>query len=266
MMEHSATARRVDVIELQASIRDSAKPQGSAGRSGRRLLRAKAASARAQTHRRDAGVGEADALGRSDARSYDSRAKRVLDLVIATLALLIVAPALAAIALSIWAESGGPVLFRQERTGFRGKPFTIFKFRTMTQRACREEDRRQAEPADKRVTRVGRLLRRTSLDELPQIINVFKGDMSLVGPRPHPCWLDVSYAERIPAYAERFRVKPGITGLAQVNGFRGETSSDELMIGRLRYDLEYIRTRDLGVDIRIIAQTAIRIWSDSNAY
>src|SRR5262249_20377285 len=148
-------------------------------------------------------------------------------------------PVMGLIAIAIKLDSPGPALFRQERFGFSKKPFTLYKFRSMRWDAAKERSAPQARRNDPRVTRVGRILRRTSCDELPQFINVLMGDMSLVGPRPHPTPLDERFGALIKGYIARHRVKPGITGWAQVNGFRGETDTLEKMTRRLEYDLYY---------------------------
>ena len=161
-------------------------------------------------------------------------------------------------------ESGSPVIFRQPRYGLNRQRFQILKFRTM--HPVSGDIERQATRNDRRVTRVGRFLRRSSLDELPQLINVLRGDMSLVGPRPHACWTDATYAPMIPAYNRRYVVRPGLTGLAQVRGYRGETTDDRLMMRRVEYDLEYIETCSLRTDLAILARTAIGIWFQNTAY
>ncbi len=176
------------------------------------------------------------------------------------------APLLFLIALLIRFDSNGPALFRQTRTGLNGRQFRIYKFRTMRV----QEDGsavRQATKGDSRVTRVGRFLRKTSLDELPQLINVLRGEMALVGPRPHALAHDLEYGAKIPAYAGRFAVKPGITGWAQVNGSRGETPTLAHMQHRANLDLWYIENRSLGLDLQIIALTALtEVTRRTNAY
>jgi len=160
---------------------------------------------------------------------------------------------------------GRPVLFRQRRHGFNNNTFSVFKFRTMTV----AEDGpvvTQARREDARITRLGRLLRRTSLDELPQLFNVLRGDMSLVGPRPHAVTHNDQYAQSIDGYLGRHRVRPGITGWAQVNGLRGETDTDEKMRRRLEYDLYYIEHWSFWFDLRIIVQTLTILLGDRNAY
>ncbi len=161
-----------------------------------------------------------------------SRWKRGFDILVASLALLLFLPLLLTVMLAIKAESPGPAIFRQRRTGYRGRVFTILKFRTMTV----AEDSgaiRQATKNDARVTEVGAILRKLSIDELPQLWNVLCGDMSIVGPRPHALAHDEYYAALIPTYSARFRAKPGLTGYAQVNGFRGELRDARCMSDRV---------------------------------
>jgi putative colanic acid biosysnthesis UDP-glucose lipid carrier transferase len=190
--------------------------------------------------------------------------KRTEDLVIGTLVALVVAPVLPLIALAVKLDSPGPVLFRQRRRGRNQKVFEVLKFRTMS---VMEDglDVRQATTHDPRVTRVGRILRRTSLDELPQIWNVLWGDMSLVGPRPHALVHDEKFGAMLETYANRHQMKPGVTGLAQVNGFRGETTTSESIEARVNFDLEYIRTWSLWLDLKIIVLTVWAVAVGTNA-
>ena len=191
--------------------------------------------------------------------------KRAEDLVLASLILALISPLLAAIAAAVKLTSPGPAIFTQGRYGLDGRVFRVWKFRTMT--VCEDGDRFvQARRGDARVTPLGAFLRRTSLDELPQFINVLQGHMSIVGPRPHPTALDERYRRLIKGYMLRNRVRPGITGLAQVNGFRGETDTLEKMAGRVRYDLEYIKGWSLLLDLRIILQTVWKGFRGENAY
>jgi lipopolysaccharide/colanic/teichoic acid biosynthesis glycosyltransferase len=194
-----------------------------------------------------------------------SPGKRVVDILLALGALLLFAPLLACVALAVRLESGGPVIFKQRRTGHMGRVFTIYKFRTMIV-AEDSADVRQATRGDARVTAVGAILRQLSLDELPQLFNILRGDMSVVGPRPHALAHDALYGEQIPTYADRFRAKPGLTGLAQINGFRGELKSAECMRGRVAADNLYIDSWSLGLDIAILAKTALIIFRDPQAY
>jgi exopolysaccharide biosynthesis polyprenyl glycosylphosphotransferase len=186
--------------------------------------------------------------------SLSNSIKRTLDLILASLGLVILAPLFVIIAAAIRLDSGLPVIFRQTRTGRDGKLFRIYKFRTMTT-AEDNRDVTQACQGDKRVTRVGRFLRATSLDELPQLLNVIVGDMSLVGPRPHALAHDQYYSARLPDYTLRQRVLPGITGWAQVNGHRGETPDLAAMARRLELDRWYIEHWSLWLDIKILART-----------
>lgn len=198
-------------------------------------------------------------------RIAESWAKRAVDIAGSGFALLLFLPLLLCIALAVRLESGGPVIFKQRRTGHRGRIFTIYKFRTMTV-AEDSGDVKQATRNDSRVTAVGALLRKLSLDELPQFLNILKGDMSIVGPRPHALAHDEYYGEQIPTYADRFRAKPGLTGLAQVNGLRGELKDIRCMRDRIAADNLYIESWSLGLDIAILAKTAMIIFSDPQAY
>jgi exopolysaccharide biosynthesis polyprenyl glycosylphosphotransferase len=190
------------------------------------------------------------------------QASRTLDVAVACLALLMLAPLLVLVALAIRLDAPGPVLFRQSRTGLNGRVFRIYKFRTM--RVLEDgPEVRQASRADRRVTCVGRVLRRTHLDELPQLLNVLRGEMALVGPRPHALAHDEHYGREIPAYRLRFQVKPGMTGWAQVNGARGETPTLEHMQRRIDLDLWYVENRSLGLDLQILVRTAFAICDHS---
>jgi lipopolysaccharide/colanic/teichoic acid biosynthesis glycosyltransferase len=200
----------------------------------------------------------------SGASRVESKSKRAMDIFVAGLLLLLLTPVFVAVACAIRVESKGPAFFRQRRGGQYGRAFSIYKFRTML--VMEDGDRiTQARQHDSRVTPLGAFLRKTSMDELPQLINVVKGEMSLVGPRPHAVAHDREFQERIPAYAERFAMKPGITGLAQVRGFRGETLTSESLEGRLSADLEYIATWSLANDVRLLFAT-LRVPFDNGAY
>ena len=190
--------------------------------------------------------------------------KRVLDIAVTGPALLLLSPFFAFIALCIKLDNKGPVFFKQNRYGLDGSIFQVYKFRSMTYQP--DAGFVQATKHDARVTRIGAFIRRTSIDELPQLINVLKGEMSLVGPRPHPVSLDDDFAQRITGFMQRYGATPGITGWAQINGFRGETKTLEDMQGRFDHDMQYIEMRDLKLDIRIIVKTAIGGWTDANAY
>jgi Undecaprenyl-phosphate glucose phosphotransferase len=191
--------------------------------------------------------------------------KRLMDVVFSAALLVVFAPLMALLAALVKLESPGPAIFRQQRFGFNKQPFTVYKFRTMY---CGVADPlvAQARRGDPRVTRLGRLLRRTSLDELPQLFNVLAGSMSLVGPRPHAIVHDEKYARAIDGYLGRHRVLPGITGWAQVNGFRGETDTTEKMARRIEHDLFYIDHWSPLFDLRILARTLRVGFSDRNAY
>ncbi|WP_280948981.1 exopolysaccharide biosynthesis polyprenyl glycosylphosphotransferase [Methylocapsa aurea] len=191
-------------------------------------------------------------------------AKRVFDITLALIALALLAPLLAALAIAIKLDSKGPAIFRQRRYGFNQEPFRIFKFRSMT---TLEDGRklRQATSNDARVTRVGRFMRRTNLDELPQLFNVLLGDMSLVGPRPHALAHDQLFEPSVALYARRHNVKPGITGWAQANGLRGEITEASLK-ARIEHDLFYIDHSSLWLDLQIIWRTIMSKKAFKNAY
>lgn len=191
--------------------------------------------------------------------------KRAEDLIIGSLLLVLLLPLMALISIAIKTSSTGPVLFKQSRHGLRGEEFQVWKFRTMT--VCENGHViKQATRNDVRVTKVGAFLRKTSLDELPQFFNVLQGHMSIVGPRPHAVAHNEAYKALIPGYMQRHMMKPGITGWAQVNGWRGETDTLYKMQKRVECDMEYIRSWSLGLDLRIIVATAFKALSDKNAY
>ena len=194
--------------------------------------------------------------------------KRLLDVVLAAVALLLFAPSMALIAVAVRLDSEGPVLFRQQRAGLAGRSFALIKFRTMRADAADPHGARQTEKDDARTTPVGRLLRRTSMDELPQLLNVLRGEMSLVGPRPH-AWGSragcLTFEEVIGAYPARHRVRPGLTGLAQVRGHRGAIADGEAVRARTVSDLEYIRTWSLSRDLLILLRTAWVVLTMRNA-
>lgn len=197
-------------------------------------------------------------LQRGPISRFRSLLKRILDITLASLAIVTLSPLLAIVALAIKLDSPGPVIFRQRRIGFNGLEFVIWKFRTMT---VLEDGPivKQAQQKDDRVTRVGRALRKSSIDELPQFFNVLKGEMSVVGPRPHAVAHDVKYNNLIPKYVMRQHVKPGLTGWAQVNGLRGETERLEQMAERVRFDLWYVRHWSLALDIKIVLKTCFEV-------
>lgn len=191
--------------------------------------------------------------------------KRALDLMIAVPLLVLCAPLFALLAAIIVLDSGGPVFFRQTRLGAGGKPFDVFKFRTM--KVMENGDTVvQATRNDSRVTRSGSWLRSTSLDELPQLLNIIAGDMSLVGPRPHARAHDIFYAAKIADYTQRQSVKPGVTGWAQINGHRGETPTVDAMRERVDLDIWYARNSSLALDLQILLRTPFAVLSRRNAY
>jgi Undecaprenyl-phosphate glucose phosphotransferase len=203
-------------------------------------------------------------LTRQPLSTAEIAAKRAFDVVAACCGIVLTLPLLLLIALLIRLDSPGPVLFRQRRYGFNQQAFRIFKFRTMTT----ADDGKvivQAKRNDPRITRLGHLLRRYNLDELPQLLNVIAGDMSLVGPRPHALAHDLEFERKIANYARRHNVKPGITGWAQVNGFRGETDTDEKMAGRVAYDHWYIDNWSFWLDITILTRTLLTRKAFANA-
>ena len=193
-------------------------------------------------------------------------AKRAEDIAISIALLLLLAPLLALIALVIKLDSAGPVMFRQERYGFNNNRFLIYKFRTMQHETVPDRLVQQATRNDPRVTRIGFFLRRSSLDELPQLFNVLRGEMSLVGPRPHAAAHNKKYAQLIDGYLARHRVKPGLTGLAQVHGARGETESLQQMKRRLDYDLAYIANWSMYLDLEVLLMTVPAVLRGTNAY
>ena len=191
--------------------------------------------------------------------------KRLSDIVLSGLILVMIAPIMLGVAVAVKMSSPGPILFKQRRYGLDGKEILVYKFRSMT---VAEDGAKvvQATRNDLRITRVGAFIRRTSLDELPQFINVLEGKMSIVGPRPHAVAHNEQYRKLIKGYMVRHKVKPGITGWAQVNGYRGETETLDKMEKRIEYDLDYLRNWSLRLDISIIIRTALLVVKDSNAY
>jgi putative colanic acid biosynthesis UDP-glucose lipid carrier transferase len=191
--------------------------------------------------------------------------KRASDMVLSSIILVLISPILLALAIGVKLSSPGPVIFKQRRTGLDGEDITVYKFRSMT-----TQDNgavvRQATKNDVRITRFGAFIRRTSLDELPQFFNVLQGRMSIVGPRPHAVAHNEEYRRIVKAYMVRHKVKPGITGWAQVNGQRGETDTVEKMQARVEFDLEYLRNWSLGLDLQIIVSTIRLVFFDRNAY
>ncbi len=198
-----------------------------------------------------------------------SSGKRLFDILGATLALLFLAPLFIGVAVIIKATSPGPVFFRQSRYGYGNRLFKIYKFRTMDDRLGDVTGVRQTTDDDPRVTPIGRVLRQTSLDELPQLINVLRGHMSLVGPRPHVPEMHAAgrlYEDLVPYYFQRHAVRPGITGLAQVSGCRGSTVKAGGAIARIHYDLEYIEKWSLWMDVKVIARTVQREFLSGNGF
>jgi exopolysaccharide biosynthesis polyprenyl glycosylphosphotransferase len=191
--------------------------------------------------------------------------KRAFDIAASLSGLILISPLLAVVAVLIKLDSKGPAFFLQRRYGFNQQPFRIIKFRTMTTMDD-GADVKQATKNDPRVTRVGYWLRKLNIDELPQLINVLKGEMSLVGPRPHVLAHDRQYERVIARYAVRHNVKPGITGLAQVNGVRGETDTVEKMQKRIDYDLSYVENWSLMQDVTIILRTVLSSRAYHNAH
>ena len=191
--------------------------------------------------------------------------KRVSDVILSSVILVLISPILAILAIGVKMSSPGPVIFKQKRNGLDGEEIIVYKFRSM-----RAMDNghvvKQATKDDPRITRFGAFIRKTSLDELPQFINVLQGRMSIVGPRPHAVAHNEEYRRLIKAYMVRHKVKPGITGWAQVNGYRGETDTIEKMQARVEYDLEYLRNWTLTLDLQIIIRTIRLVIFDRNAY
>ncbi|MGL4324839.1 MAG: sugar transferase [Beijerinckiaceae bacterium] len=230
----------------------NAKPRAFAGVNDRRLTQASHRTVVFPFHdnlqlRR---IGRADPLFEG--------VKRAVDIAGAATVTLLISPLLAGLAVAIKADSKGPVLFKQRRTGRYGQVFYIYKFRSMT---TMDDGAvvRQAEAGDQRVTRLGRFIRATSLDELPQLFNVLRGEMSLVGPRPHALAHDEFYAKLIPGYRLRQAVKPGITGLAQVRRQRGPTPTVDLMANRVESDIQYVRSRSVMLDLKILVRTVFAL-------
>lgn len=197
--------------------------------------------------------------------ALDGIAKRIEDLLLCAIILPIIAIPMLIIAIAIKLTSPGPVIFRQQRYGIKGEPIEVWKFRSMT--VCENGDTiKQATANDRRVTPLGAFLRRTSLDELPQFLNVLRGTMSVVGPRPHAVAHNEYYRKQIQGYMLRHKVKPGITGQAQINGCRGETDTIDKMQARIHHDLEYLRQWSLWLDLKIVFMTIIKGFVSKQAY
>jgi exopolysaccharide biosynthesis polyprenyl glycosylphosphotransferase len=189
--------------------------------------------------------------------------KRAIDVVVSALGLLLLSPLLLLVTILIRITSpGGPAVFRQKRIGYQGREFEVFKFRTMVPNAEAETGPVVAQPGDPRATRLGRFLRRFSLDELPQLYNVLRGDMSLVGPRPQPTYFDQRYSGEVPRYLERQQVRPGLTGWAEVNDLRGAAP----IVDRTLYDTYYIENWSLALDLKIMLLTVLRLFFQRHAY
>ena len=209
------------------------------------------------------------AIWQQPIRDVDGIVKEVLDRGLAIVALVVLSPILLLTCLAIRLESKGPILFRQKRFGFNNNEISVLKFRSMYIDRQDTSGAERTQKNDPRVTRVGRFIRRTSIDELPQLFNVLKGDMSLVGPRPHATMMRVGdkyYFDAVKGYTARHRVKPGITGLAQVRGLRGEIATTERARKRVEYDVYYIENWSPLLDIRIMIETVLKLIWDKNAY
>ncbi len=205
-------------------------------------------------------------LNRPASTGLRGLAKEAFDRLFALAALLALSPLLLTLAILIKRSSPGPVLFSQPRLGLNGRIFHVYKFRSMKLHHEHGNQVTQATRHDPRITPIGRFMRRTSLDELPQFFNVLRGDMSVVGPRPHALSHNDLYKDKLVMYMQRHRVKPGITGWAQIHGFRGETDTEEKMARRVACDLHYIQHWSFWMDLKIILWTAFRGWTHTNAY
>jgi exopolysaccharide biosynthesis polyprenyl glycosylphosphotransferase len=195
--------------------------------------------------------------------------KTVFDRVIAGVAIVVLAPVMLAVAAAIRLESKGPILFMQKRYGFNNELIEVLKFRSMYADRCDANAATLVSKGDPRVTRLGRIIRKTSLDELPQLFNVLTGQLSLVGPRPHATQAkaaDTLYEQVVDGYFARHRVRPGITGWAQINGWRGETDTREKIEQRVKHDLDYIDHWSLMFDVKILVRTPFALLKSENAY
>jgi putative colanic acid biosynthesis UDP-glucose lipid carrier transferase len=218
-------------------------------------------------HARSGAINGIPVIAMCETPIYGFRAftKRLTDVFVSLAGLVVLLPVLIGIAVLIKATSPGPIIFSQRRYGLNGEQIVVYKFRTMRVTEDGAEIT-QASRDDPRITSAGRILRKYSLDELPQLINVLQGRMSLVGPRPHAVAHNEMYRKLIDGYMVRHKVLPGITGLAQVNGLRGETQTLEQMEARVRCDLEYLRNWSVALDLQILARTALRVWNDRAAF
>lgn len=194
--------------------------------------------------------------------SFNAALKRVIDLFGAVVALILFSPIMLLTAIAIRLTSPGPIIFSQERIGRHNKPFKMYKFRSMELQPPEEEKKEWTVQSDPRITGVGRLIRRMSIDELPQLINVLRGDMSLVGPRPERPFFVEQFKEEIPRYMVKHQVRPGMTGWAQINGYRGDTSIRK----RIEHDLYYIENWTVGFDFKILFLTFFKGFINRNAY
>jgi exopolysaccharide biosynthesis polyprenyl glycosylphosphotransferase len=201
-------------------------------------------------------------IKRNQLRGWAAIAKRLIDIVVSAVLLVLFSPVMLVIAVLIKLTMPGPVFFRQERIGRYRKPFVIYKFRSMIPDAEASTGPVVAKPGDSRVTWLGRFLRRSSLDELPQLYNVLRGDMSLVGPRPQPTFFDEQYSGEVPRYLERQQARPGLTGWAEVNDLRGAAP----IVDRTMYDVYYIENWSLALDLKIVMLTALRLFTQRHAY
>jgi len=206
------------------------------------------------------------AIRESPFSGFNSILKRLTDIAFSSLVLLMIWPLMLAIAVGVRATSRGPAMFKQRRYGLDGAEIMVYKFRSMTVVENGDTEFRQATRQDSRITPFGAFLRRTSLDELPQFINVLQGTMSIVGPRPHPVALNEQYRRVIKRYMIRHKIKPGITGWAQINGYRGETETVDKMESRVAYDLDYMRNWSVSLDFWIMLRTVTVVFKDRNAY
>jgi lipopolysaccharide/colanic/teichoic acid biosynthesis glycosyltransferase len=261
------------VIRVQmtdATDGEAAKPQRGIGSAPPSRFRrhdprtAIAGASRSATRASQPGTGEEAwpvLRQRTRRRVFELRIKRVLDVVLSLVGLIVLSPVLLGAAIAIAATTPGPVLLRQTRGGLHGKRFGMLKFRTMHVEHADPSGQAQTRPDDERVTPVGRVLRRTSIDELPQLVNVILGDMSLVGPRPHVEGMlagGVPYEELVPYYSLRQVMRPGLSGWAQANGLRGPTDSADFARARIDYDIAYIQQFSIWLDLRIIWMTVMK--------
>lgn len=196
--------------------------------------------------------------------------KRLIDVCFSVVLLIILVPVFVIIGLLVWMEDKGPIFFKQKRIGLNGDVFYVYKFRSMYKNKGDITGVQRTVKNDKRVTKVGNFIRKTSIDELPQLFNVLMGEMSLVGPRPHPLGMKVGdqglYEELVPNYDKRHSLRPGITGLAQIHGYRGEVDTLRKAKGRLYWDIYYINNYSIGLDIYILYKTLFKGFVNVNAY